>query len=195
MMTNDPITSGQEKRIRNLVEDAASKAAKDVLSSLQLEKDVAQEVIEAGDALHDAIKPLISAKLTGILTEKIESSNARKMSVLIKAGGSNPYFDEQFDYYEGLWRKKLGIKNPNFSGILPFGERPGYMPLILPKSDIITAQHIYDRCKERFPCWKFTSQSLDEVVVKNDRDPRAGAYVIWFRALVEADEDLKNLHS
>lgn len=48
---------------------------------------------------------------------------------------SNPYFDETFEYWLGLWRE-LGIKNPDFSGIASFVAHDGYRPLILPKHEL-----------------------------------------------------------
>ena len=181
----DMITQQQEKQIVRLTEDAANKAAKEVLAGLPLDKDTAQKVvIEKGDELQAVLVPVISASLSEFI--------AKKVNILIKVGDSNPYFDQQFDYWVELW-KKLGIKDPNFNGIKPFIEHAGYRPLILPKHELVTSQYLYDRCRERFNCWKFCNGSLDKVVIKNDRDPRAGAYVAWFRDRVEADEELKNL--
>jgi hypothetical protein len=198
MMTMESITSKQERQLIRLTEDAARRAVEEVLSELPLEKDATQKaVIEHGDELQavlaPAVKKVVSAKLGEFLAEKTESFEVEKTSILIKSGGSNPYFDEVFDYWVNLWRKKLGIKNPNFAGIKPFVEHPGYRPLILPKSELINSQYIYDRSLERYVCWKYTDRSLDEVVTKNDRDPRRGAYVAWFRDRVEADEELKDL--
>ena len=127
------------------------------------------------------------------VAEKAEPFRASKTSVLIRTRRSNPYFDEVCDYWSELWRTHLGIKNPDFSGITPFTAHPGYRPLIIPKHERITAQRLYDICRERFNCWKYTSSSLDDVVVMNTRDPRKGFYVAWFRDRVEADEELSNL--
>jgi hypothetical protein len=124
---------------------------------------------------------------------KIESHESSQTSILIKTRSSNPYFDEVCDYWMGLWQKKLGIKNPDFTSITPFFERPGYRPLMIPKHDLVTEQRLYDSCRERFECWKYTDNSLDKVVVMNGRDPRKGSYVAWFRDRIEADEELSNL--
>ena len=127
------------------------------------------------------------------IAEKIEPFEASKPSILIKTRRSNPYFDEVCDYWIGLWRKQIGIKNPDFTCIRPFVAQPGYRPLIMPKHDLLTAQRLYDSCRERFNCWKYTSNPLDKVVVMNGRDPRKGSYVAWFRDRIEADEELSNL--
>jgi hypothetical protein len=127
------------------------------------------------------------------LAEKAEPFQASKTSVLIRTRRSYPYFDEVFDYWRELWRMQLGIKSPDFAGITPFAAHPGYRPLIMPKHERITAQRLLDICRERFKCWKYTNNSLDNVVVMNTRDPRKGSYVAWFRDRVEADEELSNL--
>ena len=127
------------------------------------------------------------------VAEKAESFHTSKTSILIRSYRSNPYFDEVCDYWIELWRKQVGIKNPDFTGITPFVAHPGYRPLIMPKHERITAQRLYDICRERFKCWKYTNNSLDNVVVMNARDPRKGSYVAWFRDRVEADEELSNL--
>ena len=196
------ITSEMEKQIVRFTEDAAGKAAKETVASLAplLEKKATQKaVIEKGDKLQAAIMPAVQQALSAVLgqflIDETEAYEASKVSILIKVGGSNPYFDQQFDYWMDLWAKKLGIKNPNFLGLTPFVEHAGYRPLVLPKHELITPQFLYDCCKERFngKCWKWYDDSLDKIVTKNDRDPRAGAYVVWFKDVVEADENLKNL--
>ncbi len=127
------------------------------------------------------------------IAEKIEPREASKTSILIKTRRTNPYFDEVCDYWIGLWRKNFGIKNPDFSSLTPFVAHPGYRPLMIPKHELVTEQHLYDSCRERFECWKYTNNSLDKVVVNNGRDPRKGSYVAWFRDRIEADEELGNL--
>lgn len=134
-----------------------------------------------------------TVKLGKFITEKIEPLEVLKTSILIKTRRTNPYFDEVCDYWIELWRKQLGIKNPDFAGITPFVTHPGYRPLIMPKHELITVQRLYDSCRERFNCWKYTSNSLDNVVVMNDRDPRKSSYVAWFRDRVEADDELSDL--
>ncbi|HEY4520430.1 MAG TPA: hypothetical protein VJJ72_01325 [Candidatus Paceibacterota bacterium] len=57
----------------------------------------------------------------------------------------------------------------------------------------ITVQQAYDKCAELFPADKYTPESLNDVVPKkNDvRTTAKGAYVIWLRDRVEADDELK----
>ncbi len=58
----------------------------------------------------------------------------------------------------------------------------------------MTPQKLFDKCKELFPCWKWTDKSLDEVIDFSfqARTAKDGAYAIWVRDRVEADEELKN---
>lgn len=53
-----------------------------------------------------------------------------------------------------------------------------------------TANFLYEACSKLFPCWRYTD-NLDAVT--SDRDPaKLGAYAIWVRDRVEADEELKD---
>jgi len=58
----------------------------------------------------------------------------------------------------------------------------------------LTAQKLYDRCKELFGAWRWVDKSLDEVLdqTKSARNPANGTCAIWIRDRVEADEELKN---
>ncbi|MEI7497771.1 MAG: hypothetical protein WCK11_00625 [Candidatus Falkowbacteria bacterium] len=200
------ITSSQEKQIVRLTESAVSKAAtetaEEVLAGLSeaLDKEaVQQEVIERGNNLKEAMQTVVTPVIRQMLTEFLVSCmslhEGAKTMILIKAGGSNPYCEETLECWFDFWFKEVGLKNSKFIGITPFVEHAGYRPLVLPKHELITPQFLYDCCKERFngKCCKWCDYSLDKVVTKNDRDPRAGAYVVWFKDVVEADENLKNL--
>ncbi len=59
----------------------------------------------------------------------------------------------------------------------------------------LTPQLLYDKCAKLFPCWKWTDKGLDEVIDFSfqARSAKNGAYAIWLRDRVEADEELKNL--
>ena len=57
----------------------------------------------------------------------------------------------------------------------------------------ISLEKLYVKCKELFPCWRWTNDDLDKIVVWNERDAKESVYAIWVKDVVEADEDLKNL--
>jgi len=79
----------------------------------------------------------------------------------------------------------------DFSGLTIPGKKRGFDRLIVVAQGM-TPQRLYDKCQELFPCWKWTDQSLDEIV-QSERTSKDGPYAVWFRDTVEADEDLRNL--
>ena len=56
----------------------------------------------------------------------------------------------------------------------------------------MTPQKAYDLCLSKFKCWKYTSESLDKIISHEDRSAVGGAYAVWVRERVEADEENKN---
>jgi hypothetical protein len=91
--------------------------------------------------------------------------------------------------WENFYQEVFGIEI-DFSNLQVPTHQKGFDRLIV-VAEGITLQRIYDRCKEHFPCWKWTEKSLSEVTT-SERTVK-GAYALWFRDVVEADEDLKNL--
>jgi len=57
----------------------------------------------------------------------------------------------------------------------------------------LTIEQLYAKCKELFPCWRWTDEDFDKIVIQNERDAKDGTYAIWVKSDVEADENLKNL--
>lgn len=51
----------------------------------------------------------------------------------------------------------------------------------------LTSEQIYAKCKEHFPCWKYS----DNINCISDRS-NTDTYAIWVRDRVESDEELKN---
>ena len=56
----------------------------------------------------------------------------------------------------------------------------------------MTPQRLFDKCKDLFSSWKYTDDNLDKII-KSDRTAKDGAYAIWVRDRVEADEENRNL--
>lgn len=79
----------------------------------------------------------------------------------------------------------------DFSGLLVPARKKGFDRLIVVAQGM-TPQRLYDKCRELFPCWKWTDRNLDDIV-QSERTAKDGPYAVWFRDTVEADEDLKNL--
>lgn len=91
------------------------------------------------------------------------------------------------DFYQDLFGIKL-----DFPSLQIPEKQKGFDRLIIIAKGM-TPQRLFDKCKELFPCWKWTDESLDEVVTYSDRRAKDSPYAIWFRDQVEADEELKNL--
>jgi len=92
-----------------------------------------------------------------------------------------------------FYREVFGIRTV-FSGIKIPEMRDGFDRLLI-IAEGMTPQKLYDKCAELFPSWKWTESSLNEIVI-SDRVAKSGvygAYAIWVRDRVEADEELKNL--
>lgn len=104
----------------------------------------------------------------------------------------NPFEERQqmLAGWQALY-KEIGIV-ADFSGLRVPAKKRGFDRLIaIPQG--IKIQQVYDVNAQLFGCWKYTSANLDETVTKNDRDPNHdGAYAIWVRERVEADEEWKN---
>lgn len=71
--------------------------------------------------------------------------------------------------------------------------RPGFgWGLIM--APFMAPQYLFDCSRERFgKSWKWTNDDLDTIISHNDRDAkRDGAYALWCRDRVEADEEHSN---
>lgn len=92
--------------------------------------------------------------------------------------------------WQEFYRDLFGLE-VDFSNLSVPAKRKDFNRLIVVAQGM-TPQRLYDKCTELFPCWKWTDQNLDERV-QSERTAKDGAYAVWFRDAVEADEDLKNL--
>lgn len=58
----------------------------------------------------------------------------------------------------------------------------------------LTLRQLYAKCKERFDCkYQWINYDLDEEVTWSERDAKNGAYAIWVKDEIEANEELKSL--
>jgi hypothetical protein len=105
---------------------------------------------------------------------------------------------ESYDYvklvaeWESFYRRLFG-KEYDFSSII-ISEKPNVGRWRLLIIVDLTLEQLYAKCKELFQgkCWRWTDDNLDKKVVWNERDAKNGAYAIWVKDEVEADENLKN---
>ena len=92
--------------------------------------------------------------------------------------------------WQGFYRDLFGLE-VDLSGLVVPAKKKGFDRLIVVAQGM-TPQRLYDKCAELFPCWKWTDDDLDKIV-QSERTAKDGAYTVWFRDVIEADEDLKNL--
>jgi len=92
--------------------------------------------------------------------------------------------------WQNFYRDTFGVE-VDFSELRLPEKEEGFDRLIIVAQGM-TPQRLYDKCKELFRCWKWADKNLDKIV-NSERTAENGAYAVWFRDLVEADEDLKNL--
>ncbi|PIT93940.1 hypothetical protein COU00_01635, partial [Candidatus Falkowbacteria bacterium CG10_big_fil_rev_8_21_14_0_10_43_11] len=78
-----------------------------------------------------------------------------------------------------------GIRIPNFRESFPW--------LIVPIPEVPTNAVWQGYKNQGIPTWSYYGDDLEAVITQNDRNTKKGAYVIWVRDRVEADEELKNL--
>lgn len=87
--------------------------------------------------------------------------------------------------------EKIGWKL-DVSGLIVPRRREGFDRLLV-IGNTLTNNCVFDACKAAFPCWKYM-EDLDYGIPTSERHPSSnGTYAVWFRDVVEADEDLKNL--
>lgn len=104
----------------------------------------------------------------------------------------NPF--EKPDYitdWQNFYQEVFGMK-VDFSKLRISEKRKDFNRLIIVAKGM-TPQKLFDKCKELFLSWKWTSKSLDEAVSHSDRTAEKESYTIWIRDRVEADRELKNL--
>lgn len=94
--------------------------------------------------------------------------------------------------WERFYLDVFGIK-VDLSSVKGPKPKPGFGRLIVVIPEM-TPQKVFDKCQKLFTCWKYTDQSLDEVIdfSKEARSAKDGPYAVWFRDVVEADPKLKN---
>ena len=92
--------------------------------------------------------------------------------------------------WQDFYKETFGIES-DLSKIEIPKKQEGFERLIIMEKGM-TAQKLFDKCKELFPAWKYTKEDLDEII-KSDRSAEEEAYAVWIRERIEADEELKNL--
>ncbi len=94
--------------------------------------------------------------------------------------------EEWFVFYKEVFGLVL-----DFSELKIPERRPGFDRLIVVAQGM-TPQRLFEKCQELFSSWKWTEKNLDEIIA-SARTAQNGAYAVWVRDRVEADEENKNL--
>ncbi|MDD5341409.1 MAG: hypothetical protein PHC97_03155 [Patescibacteria group bacterium] len=92
--------------------------------------------------------------------------------------------------WQKFYKDVYGLE-ADFSSLLIPEHQNGFDRLIIVVPGM-TPQRLYDKCKEMFPCQKWTDLALDKIVT-SARTAQTNAYAVWFRDRIEADKELKNL--
>jgi len=123
----------------------------------------------------DGGSPLDPEWVAGELQRIIDASG----KVLTEITDWQQFYHDLF----GLEIDLLGLSVP--------AKKKGFDRLVIVAQGM-TLQRLYDNCVKLCPCWKWTDDDLDKIV-QSERTAKDGTYAVWFRDVVEADEELKNL--
>jgi hypothetical protein len=137
------------------------------------------------------MKDVISAIVQGVPVNLPQGSKGRLLRELKKVYASiieNPYADSVLGW-EQFYLKHFQ-KAYDFSQMV-ISDCPGENWRLLIIVDLLLEQ-LYAKMKELFPCWRWTNDDFDKFVNWNERDAKKGAYAIWVKDGVEADEEYKN---
>ncbi len=142
--------------------------------------------------LISSVTEAIPVDLNPEVAQKWIGSKKKLSFEIKKLLSSDAYADLIADwerFYQGMGMKV------DFSNVRIPKKRKGFDRLIIRVHRGLTPQKFYDKCKELFPCRKWTNISLDEVtdLEKSERKADTGPYAIWVRDRIEADKELKNL--
>jgi len=152
-------------------------------------------VLTAGQMkeLSSAVLEAIPANLSANTAQYWIGNKKKLQKVLREALGVQPFFDLIADW-EAFYHDVFGW-NFNLSEIVIPEKKSGFDRLVIVVPSI-TPQFLlnkcFNKCSELFTTWKYTDASLDEVIT-SDRSAKNGAYAIWFRDRVEADEEMRNI--
>ena len=91
--------------------------------------------------------------------------------------------------WAAFYKKHFEI-TADFSKVVIPKQPKGFTRLIIVAQGV-TLNAAMAACKKRFPKWQHTSD-LDASVTHNDRTAQGGAYAVWFRDRIEADEETAN---
>jgi hypothetical protein len=141
----------------------------------------------------------VPGNLLGMLADllhKIQNGVIAVQELALFLKRENPFEIPSYHKLVNEWQKfyqKVFNITADFSQVRISSQRDGFNWLVIMLQGL-TAQKLFDKCKELFCAWKWTDKNLDEILdqTKSARNPASGNYAIWLRDRVEADEELKN---
>lgn len=138
---------------------------------------------EPGVARFLAGETIVVPKPTFVSAQGLSNGGVTFASAL----DSRLFLDDQRTFFREVYGKPLPrVKMPS--------QRPGFSWGLVMAPFMSRRQWLYDLGKERFggAVWKYSDESLDELIASDERDPKDGAYAFFCRDRVEADEEHKN---
>ncbi|KKT20937.1 MAG: hypothetical protein UW06_C0049G0002 [Parcubacteria group bacterium GW2011_GWE1_43_8] len=156
-----------------------------------MSKNHETSVLTAGQMkeLSSAILEAIPANLPTSTAQYWIGNKKRLQKALREALGIQPFFDLLADWQQFYLNVFGG--HYDFSDIVIPEKKSGFDRLIIVAPGM-TPQVLFNKCSGLFKTWKYTDKDLDEVII-SDRTPAKGAYAIWLRDRIEADEEMKNI--
>ena len=97
----------------------------------------------------------------------------------------------QIQFWSKSYKEHFGI-NLDLSGVKIPERKTGFNWLVIVSQEVSLNQ-VWEVCRKRFKCWKYTDSDLESVIQKSERGPTKATVMFWFRDRVEADEETKNL--
>nr|HPN96882.1 hypothetical protein [Candidatus Moranbacteria bacterium] len=153
-------------------------------------KQVAELFSSITSVILSFVQSLTFEQVNWLIRNKKQLANAIRDSIrtlLVNVG----YFSGVLFDWQNFYREVFGIETDSFSDLVIPAKLEGFDRLLI-IAEGMTPQKLYSKCVEMFPSWKWTDRDLDEIVT-SDRTAKNGAYAVWVRERVEADEELKNL--
>lgn len=142
------------------------------------------------------MKEIISAMVEGVPagmafeTARSWVGNKGKLTAQVRKifSATNPYVELLADW-QAFYRCVFEVE-VDFSNLVIPEKRAGFDRLLIVAQGM-TPQCLYNKCGKLFSVRKWSDENLDKIVI-SDRTVKDGAYAVWVRDRVEADEELKN---
>lgn len=143
-----------------------------------------QEKKKCRKKVNDQVESVLFTRPDAVRNLKSGDIRAALKSLLPKGGHS-----EAVAQWEAFYKKFFGLTVDLSRVVIPKAPE-GFNRLIIVAQGV-TLNAAMKACKAHFATWKY-SDDLDKSVIKNDRTAQNGAYAVWFRDRIEADEEMAN---